>query len=85
VILIKSRSRTVVGRVQRPRHVVRSEPGSRAGESEPAKTFTVVFYGSAIFCCKTAQFSETLRESRCLELPLENRLRNVAKTCAKTR
>jgi hypothetical protein len=49
------------------------------------KTFTVVFYGSKIFCCKTAQLSETPRESICFGLALKNRLRNIAKTCAKTR
>ena len=49
-----------------------------------AVAFTVIFYGSTILWCKTTQFSETLREPRCLELPLENRLRNVAKICAKT-
>ena len=51
--------------------------------SEP-ETFTVVFYGSKIFCCKTAQLSETPREPVCLGLVLKNRLRNIAKTCAKT-
>jgi hypothetical protein len=47
--------------------------------------FTVIFYGSTVFCCKTAQLSETPRESVCLGLALKNRLRNITKTCAKTR
>jgi hypothetical protein len=38
--------------------------------------FTVVFYGSKTFCCKTAQFSERRREPICLALPLKSRLRN---------
>ena len=49
-----------------------------------SKTFTVVFYGSAIFCCKTAQFSEPLRKSVCSGLALKNTLRNRAKTRAKS-
>ena len=47
-------------------------------------TFTVVFYGSAIFCRKTAQLSETLRESAYLASSSENKLRNIMKTSAKT-
>ena len=31
-----------------------------------AKTFTIVFYGATIVCCKTAQLSETWRELVCL-------------------
>jgi hypothetical protein len=53
---------------------------SRAGEN----LFTVVFYGPKTFCCNTAQFSETLRESACLGLGLKNRRRNITKTSAKT-
>jgi hypothetical protein len=47
-------------------------------------SFTVVFYGSKTFYCKTAQFGETSRESVCSGVGLKNRLRNVAKTRAKT-
>jgi outer membrane protein assembly factor BamE (lipoprotein component of BamABCDE complex) len=46
--------------------------------------FTVVFYGSGIFSCKTVQFSETPRKLVCLGLALKNRLRNTAKNGAKT-
>ena len=46
--------------------------------------FTVVFYGLEIFCCKIAQVSETPRELVCQPLPLKNRLRKIAKTCAKS-
>jgi hypothetical protein len=45
--------------------------------------FTVVFYGSTIFCCKTAQFSETPRESVCSGLALKNRLRTSRKPAQK--
>jgi hypothetical protein len=60
--------------------------GSTVGRAEPRRarhTFTVIFYGSTIFGCKTAQLSETLRESVCSGLTSENRLRNSAKICAK--
>jgi hypothetical protein len=40
-------------------------------------TFTVVFYGSAIFGCKRAQFCATQRESDMAETPS---LRNGAQT-----
>jgi len=40
--------------------------------------FTVAFYGSKIFGRKTAQFSETPRESVCSRVPLKNRLRHIA-------
>ena len=43
------------------------------------------FYGALIFCCKTAQFCVTPRESVCGRPALKNRLRNSAKSCAKTR
>jgi|GEM_PF-4540711 len=46
--------------------------------------FTVVFYGAELFGCKTAQLSEAPRKSVWLALALKNRLRNIAKTCAKT-
>jgi hypothetical protein len=49
-----------------------------------AQTFTVVFYGSTVFCCKTAQLSETPRKSVWSALPLKNTLRNVVKNYAKT-
>jgi hypothetical protein len=49
-----------------------------------AVAFTVVFYGSKIFGRKTAQLSETLRESVCSGSSFENRLRNIAKNRAKT-
>ncbi len=49
------------------------------------KMFTVVFYSSTVFCCKTAQFSEPLRKSVCVRLTLKNTLRKTVKTCAKTR
>ena len=42
------------------------------------KAFTVVFYGSKIFDRKTAQLSETLRESVYSGSASENRLRNTA-------
>jgi hypothetical protein len=58
---------------------------TRARPTLQAQTFTVVFYGSKIFCCKTAQLSETLRKSVCVHLALKNRLRNIAKSCANTR
>ena len=45
--------------------------------------FTVIFYGANFFC-KTAQFGETLREPAHLGLVRKNRLRNIAKTCAKS-
>jgi len=48
------------------------------------KAFTVVFYGSKIFDRKTAQLSETLRESGYLVSTSKNRLRNMAKTGAKS-
>jgi hypothetical protein len=47
-------------------------------------SLTVVFYGSKVFYCKTAQRSETPRESVCSGVALKNRLRNIAKTRAKT-
>jgi hypothetical protein len=47
------------------------------------KAFTVIFYGSETFRCKTVQLSEALCESICLGPTSENRLRNIAKTHAK--
>jgi len=65
--------------------------GVIAADSFPArarslayKAFTVVFYGSKIFDRKTAQLSETLRESGYLVSTSRNRLRNMAKTGAKS-
>jgi hypothetical protein len=65
--------------------------GVIAADSFPArarslayKAFTVVFYGSKIFDRKTAQLSETLRESGYLVSTSKNRLRNMAKTGAKS-
>jgi hypothetical protein len=46
--------------------------------------FTVVFYGTGIFGCKTAQVSETPRESVRSGLPLKSRLRNIVKNSAKS-
>jgi hypothetical protein len=46
--------------------------------------FTVALYGAPAFWCKTAQFPETLRESVCFGFALKNRLRNIAKNCAKS-
>jgi hypothetical protein len=45
--------------------------------------FTVVFYGSTVFCGKTAQLSETPRESVCLGPSTKNTLHNIAKSRAK--
>jgi len=36
---------------------------ARAWHPASSIPFTVVFYGSKIFCCKTAQLSETLRKN----------------------
>jgi hypothetical protein len=36
---------------------------------EAAELFTVVFYGSTIFCCKTAQFCARQRESDMSKTP----------------
>ena len=36
-------------------------PRAREREGEDAQTFTVAFYGSKVFCRKTAQFPETAR------------------------
>ena len=59
--------------------------GYRASRCDPFHTrararglFTVVFYGSKIFGRKTAQLSETLRESVYSGSASENGLRNVA-------
>ena len=49
------------------------------------KAFTVIFYGLETFRCKTVQLSEALCESIYLRPASENRLRNIAKTCAKSR
>jgi len=46
------------------------------------KNFTVVFYGLKIFCCKTAQFSETRRRSDSLGSPMKNTLCDAVKRCA---
>jgi hypothetical protein len=46
--------------------------------------FTIPFYGAPIFRCKTAQFSETLREPARLVLALKNRVRKIVKNCANT-
>ena len=43
-----------------------------------SETFTVVFDGWKIFGRKTAQLTETLRESVYSELASENRLRNLS-------
>jgi hypothetical protein len=48
---------------------LRPFPRTRAkGDTEP-KCFTVVFYGSIIFGCKTAQFCATPRECLTTEVP----------------
>jgi hypothetical protein len=59
--------------------------GGYSFKRKRSEIFTVIFYGLEVFDCKTAQLSETLRESLCLGLALKNRLRNIAKICAKTR
>jgi hypothetical protein len=47
------------------------------------EAFTVVFYGTGIFGCKTAQVSETPRESVRSDC-LKSRLRNIVKNRAKS-
>ena len=48
-------------------------------------SFTVLFYARRKSSRKTAQFGETLRKSTRLDFTLKNTLRNIAKSCAKTR
>jgi hypothetical protein len=71
---------------------LKATPAARRAAAPPMRPsvllcpkFTVVFYGQRIFCCKTAQSSETARQYACVGPALENRLRNITKSCAKTR
>ena len=50
-----------------------------------AQKFTVVFYGARIFCRKTAQSGDRPCKSASIGLLLKNRLRNITKSCAKSR
>ena len=50
-----------------------------------AQKFTIVFYGARIFRRKAAQSCETPRQYLCAGFTLQNRLRNITKSCAKTR
>ena len=69
----------------KPCLLYRPFPRTRAKHLAGSIPLMVVFYGSTIFCCKTAQFSETPRKSVYSGPALKNRLRNIAKTCAKSR
>jgi hypothetical protein len=48
------------------------------------KAFTVTFYGSKTFYCKTAQFCVTRRESELAETSTSATVRTPMKTRAKT-
>ena len=50
-----------------------------------SKKFTVAFYGRPISLRKTAQSGDTRRKPSLIIPPLKNPLRNVLKSCAKTR
>ena len=55
-----------------------------ASKSLFGDSFTVVFYGVQIFCCKMAQFCATRRESDFPRHLVSARMRKTAKICAKS-
>ncbi len=80
---LRARARQTAGAKEVVAAYPRAPQSCFSAHARARETFTVVFYGPRIFCCKTAQTNDVARQFRSAGPPMKSRLRKSAKNCAK--